>query len=552
MFLYPLYLIGALAAGVPLAIHLMHRRHSRVVQWPSLRFLTAANQRTARRRQVQELFLLAMRMAIIALLSLALARPVVRAAGLAGAGGRTSAVIVLDNSMSMSVRTGEATAFARAKLAAREVLRLTPAGSRLALRFADGTEPPIAHALSPDREAVVTALRAASAGEARGGLGARVLEAIRDARAGGAPAPEVYVLTDLQTAAFAGVTRAGGAGGRPVSVVFVDCGVRDARNVAITSAAVKARRFVAGAPFGVDVRLRSFAAGGETGEGEGEDEGDGPAVSPSQIKVLLELDGEARAERLLKLAPGGTVGFTFQAAFGRAGECTGRVHLSPADSLPPDDIRYFRAHLADLVPVLVVDHGTSSLESARGAFFIAAALDPLGGKSAAGGNANGKAGEGERPTRSPLVPKMMTPAGLAGRTSRELLRLSQVAVLAGLGPLQDTEAELWVEFVRQGGSIVIFPAERGGLDEAASAFERAAGEPFLPAEVGAARGDAESKEHLLRVDFDRVDFQHEDALSPFRELEETLSAVSVWRAYDLRPKHSAGGRAILPLEEKMR
>ena len=39
MFLNPLFLLGTLAAGVPLVIHLMHKRHSSVVPWPTLRFL---------------------------------------------------------------------------------------------------------------------------------------------------------------------------------------------------------------------------------------------------------------------------------------------------------------------------------------------------------------------------------------------------------------------------------------------------------------------------------------------------------------------------------
>lgn len=558
MFLSPLFLIGTLFAGVPLVIHLMHRRHTHVIRWPSLRFLVAANRRTARRRQVQEMLLLAMRMAILGLLALALARPVIRAAATSGAGVRTAAVIVLDNSMSMSIRTGESTAFARAKLAAEEILRLTPAGSRLALRFADGTEPPTAHALSPNREAVVTALRAAAAGEARGDLGARVSEAVRDARRSGVPAPEVHVLTDLQTAAFGGAARAGGERGRPVSVVFVDCGVRDARNAAISSAAVRARRFVAGAPFGVDVRLRSFVTRG--GEKAGREKKAAPAA---RLKVVLEFDGAARAERLVKLAPGGTVGFAFQAAFDRAGELTGSVRLSPADALPADDVRHFRVHLADRVPVLVIDHGKSSLESARGAFYIEAALDPLGdGRGEAGAEAGGESGEGAKLARrgglarSPLVPQAMTPADVADLTPREVFRISQVAILTGLGPIEKAEAALWVEFVRRGGSIIIFPSSRvglegtGGLEEAARAFEAAAGEPFLPAEIGPASGDAEARTRPLRIAVDRIDFRHAEALSPFRELEETLRAVSVWRAYGLRPRHSTGGRVILPLREE--
>ncbi|MHC4252516.1 MAG: BatA domain-containing protein [Planctomycetota bacterium] len=512
MFLNPLFLIGSLAAGVPLAIHLMHRREGRTVAWPSLRFLKASDRRTARRRQVEQLLLLILRMALMAFLSVALSRPVIRAWGVGG-GGETAAVIVLDNSMSMSAPAAKSTRFARAKRAADELLKGLPEGSWVALRLADGSEPEGAHALTKNSGAVAAALRAASVGDARGDMGAAVAGAIVDVAASSAASREVHVLTDMQAAAFARAPLAARAG-RAVQVVFTDCGGE------------------------VDVRVRSFSPvdeerkcvlevdvppGKESADGKGESAG-------------------AEGERAVRLAPRGSSGFSFQFAVDRPGDVTGRVYLSPADGIPDDDVRYFRVHLAERIPVLVIERGRSRVAAARPSFFVATALDPA---RLSGGGA-----------RSAIVPKVTTPAYLAGKTTRELVRESPVAVLADLGAMDEAEARAWVAYVRAGGTLVAFPSAAGGLDEGAAALGGAAGVAFLPAEVGAPKGDASSdrapsggaRPEPRRIDVESADFAREDVLEPFRDLEPTLRAVTVRRAYDLRATHAAGGRSVLDLE----
>ncbi|MHC4502288.1 MAG: BatA domain-containing protein [Planctomycetota bacterium] len=514
MFLNPFFLIGSLAASVPLAIHLMHRRRTRIVEWPSIRFLKVSNRRTSRRRQIEEVLLLALRMALLAFLSVALSRPILRAAG--AGGGETAVVVVLDNSMSTSAVSGKTTRFARAKRAAEAILKEAPPGSWMALRLADGSESAAAHAVSKNREAVSVALRASSVSDARGDLGARVAEAIADAAGSSAARPEVHVLTDFQATAFARASMPKRAR-RPVQLVFTDCGAEPPRSVAVTEVAVRARRFVAGAPLGVDVRLNSFSRASE------------------ERKIVLTVDGEgekegARAERLRKVKPTGAIKFTFQLTLDRAGERTGRVHISPGDELPADDVRYFRVHLAERVPVLVVERSGSRIASARPSFFLATALAP------------GK-------VRSPIVPKVTAPGYLAGKSSRALFAESPVAILADLGGMDQAEASSWVEYVRAGGTLVAFPSAAGGLEGAARALEAAAGAPFLPAAIGPATGDAEARSSPRKIDVERADLQQEDVLAPFRDLDSTLKAVTVWRAYGLRATHSAAGRSVLAFED---
>src|SRR5450432_1398364 len=124
-FLTPAFL-GALAlVGIPLLIHLIRRRKLKIVQWAAMEFLRQSQKKQRKRLRIEELILLALRMLIVATAVLAFARPVLRALGVPILSQNTHvyAIIVLDNSFSMSARGTDArTSFERAKVAANEVV----------------------------------------------------------------------------------------------------------------------------------------------------------------------------------------------------------------------------------------------------------------------------------------------------------------------------------------------------------------------------------------------------------------------------------------------
>ena len=75
-FLNPAFLWGALAASIPVIIHLINRRRARVVQFPTVKFVLRSERRVARKYQVKQWLLLALRTLILFLLTTALAEPV--------------------------------------------------------------------------------------------------------------------------------------------------------------------------------------------------------------------------------------------------------------------------------------------------------------------------------------------------------------------------------------------------------------------------------------------------------------------------------------------
>src|SRR5438477_2360094 len=134
-------LAGAGAVSVPIIIHLLSKRRYKVVTWAAMRFLLAAQKQNTRRLRLEQLILLLMRVAIIALVVMAMASVTGWAEGLwqcivpgaagygGGRSGRTHLVIVLDGSLSMGVtEPGGKTCFEKARDDAEKLIKDMPNG----------------------------------------------------------------------------------------------------------------------------------------------------------------------------------------------------------------------------------------------------------------------------------------------------------------------------------------------------------------------------------------------------------------------------------------
>ena len=76
-FIHPLALLGLAAAAIPALLHLLHRRIPPEMDFPPVRYLSAAERESARRLKLRHLLLLILRTALIVAIVLAAARPLV-------------------------------------------------------------------------------------------------------------------------------------------------------------------------------------------------------------------------------------------------------------------------------------------------------------------------------------------------------------------------------------------------------------------------------------------------------------------------------------------
>jgi hypothetical protein len=115
--LAPYFLLGALAVGLPLYLHLLRHTTSQPQPFSSLMLFEKREQTATRRRRLRYYLLLALRLAVLLLLALAFAEPYVNEVH-GGAAPRKVLLVVIDDSFSM--RAG--TRLADAKRAAWDLL----------------------------------------------------------------------------------------------------------------------------------------------------------------------------------------------------------------------------------------------------------------------------------------------------------------------------------------------------------------------------------------------------------------------------------------------
>ncbi len=197
-FLNPIFLLGAIAAGLPVLIHLVRRTRAPRVQFPSLMFLRKIEQKTIRRRKLRNLLLLLMRCAALLLLAFAFSRPFFTGStSVSASGDHTSTVILIDGSYSM--RYGEV--FNRARQSARNMVNDASSDEQIAVvLFSKNYQ--VLMPLKADRAEAATAV-----GEMKPGLDSTdYLQAIQAADAilkdAGRGQHRIYLISDFQDAGW--------------------------------------------------------------------------------------------------------------------------------------------------------------------------------------------------------------------------------------------------------------------------------------------------------------------------------------------------------------
>jgi len=193
-FLTPLFLLGLAALAIPVLVHLTQRERKSVVAFPSLMFLKKIPYESVQKRRIRDWLLLALRLAALALIVAAFARPFQRGSEIAAAaGGAREIVVLLDRSYSM----GYGDSWSRAqRLAADAIASATPADRVSLVLFADNAE--VALRSTPDRARAVAEINAAAPGPGATKYGPALKLAGSALAESLLPRKEVIVVSDFQ------------------------------------------------------------------------------------------------------------------------------------------------------------------------------------------------------------------------------------------------------------------------------------------------------------------------------------------------------------------
>ncbi len=416
-FLNPLLLLGLVAAAVPVLLHLFQRRRPREVVFSNVALLRDIRATTVRRVRIQEWLLLALRVLALVALAVGFARPVADAAWLPAGEAPVSVGLVVDNSISTAQRSGGRTAL--------DAIRAD--GERVAASLLPGDEV----FLIPTAGAASAALRTpdallAALDSLRPRAGAAALSSAIDRAAalldGARHRRRLLVaLTDGQSATLVDSAAARVPFDGPLTVVSVAASA--SANTAVVDVRIApGARVEAGQALDVDVFIARWG-------------GDGAATVPVRL-VAVDADGRRRtvAQSSASLTQGGApVRVRLRTPLAGRGDVGFEAEITApsGDALAADDRRPLVARVPGLRRVLVV-RGTP-----------ARALDLI------------------------LAPGLVdgAPAFDADDASVAALataRLGDYAavVLASVPDLPDASADALARYVRAGGGLVIFAADR--------------------------------------------------------------------------------------------
>ena len=492
-FLHPLLVFGTALAAVPLIIHLLNRQRHKPLAWAALSFVLVAYKKTRRRVQVENLLLLFLRMAAVALFALAVSRPFTTSGSPLSAltESRRDVVVILDGSASTGYRTETTDVFERIVSSAKRFLDedLEAArGDRVRLILAGGY-PRLLSWTGPDKAASLLDSMSEPTDEPLD-LAAALAEALKLAREEAAREEtsriEVRLLTDLQQRAFLAQADAeevsseerdalfeqlDGLRDLGVRVLVEDLGPDQALPANLGIVAVEPIGTVLGPniPFELAVSVKNY----------------GERISAG-TRVVIEVDGERRPNKLVDVDAQGEAQAVFTLTFDSAGPHVVQASID-ADRLAFDDTRVQVVQVPPAVRVLGVNGAPNPdriEEDELG--LVRAVLEPV-------------ADDGAPPwvSTSPFELFEVSPSDLAD----EKISLFDYDViwLANIQSLSTDAVTRLETRIAAGASLVISLGDNANPATYNSRFFRADGSGLLPAELDRLVSIASLRGNYFRV-----------------------------------------------------
>lgn len=414
VFLTPLFLIGLLAALIPIAIHLIRKEKPPKLMFSSIRFLKKTSKKLILFQHIQQWLLLLLRSALIVLLVFAFARPLFNqtVARLLDA-DPMSAVILLD--ISMSMRYGDE--FEDAKQEALDIIDGLTSGDEVAfIGFSNSAD--IVRELSTDLDAIrgtITGLAEPGYGTTRYmpnlRLADQMLETSRfENRA-------IYMISDFQDVGMDS-SEEGWKLAPGVAFTGIDVGSLESSNLVLTDVRSPEQLLEDAAEQQILARVRSTGT-----------------LYLQQGEVTLTIDGQLVDRVQVDLADRSEEVITFTTSFDSQGTHVGEVRVS-GDNFSVDNSYHFTVDVLPKIRVLLVNgEASDNWFDDEGHWF------GLAVSSAA---------------QSPFVLEAIEPAALSAAS----LRQNDVAVLLNVGDLSSGQAAAITSYVESGGSLLIAPGDK--------------------------------------------------------------------------------------------
>jgi hypothetical protein len=505
-FLNPLLLFGIIGIASPVIIHLLAKKKIKRVVWAAMRFLKNVVEKNQQRLTLEDLVLLLLRCALLALLALALARPSFKKGGLAGFGdSNETAIIAIDNSASMSQNDGATSKFEQAQKAAEDVLDSLPSGSSVAVWLVSDVVknviPEPTHDLALARKSIREAQRSDRGTEMPSAL-RRMVEVLQRQSVA---AKQLFLITDGQANGWKqlGETRALLDSAKDVHARFVLLGENEQHNLGITGLRMASALAPVNEPVRFEIEVANYGV-----------------EEAKNAQVSLGIDGEpAGDDATIDAIPiGESKKISLYATFRDAGYHSVVARL-PADRNPADDQRALAVRVIGDMNVLLVD-GDPGIEPRESeVFYLHNAFTPV---------------PPEQREKYYIKTKTVTAAELPSVKLGDY----EAVVLANVAEIPEGVLVGIEHFLRSGGGLIVFP---GGKINAKFYNEKMFAErAFLPAAFGEPHGNAEQQEQFFTLQSKNYDHP---IVSIWRDpAAGSLATAHFYRAFKLEAAKTASTR----------
>lgn len=453
--LNPMFLWAALAALVPLILHLMQRRRTTRVPISTVRFLKLAQKSSSRRIHMENFLLWLLRTILMLVLAAAFAVPVIRTQGLGNLIGSAhrDVAIIIDVSYSMGYETSQRRVWDTARDAAVAVIEGLRSGDRVSLILADEQTTTLVEKPTGDMATILNLIKNQTVRNGSSRLHEAVEAAVGSLKESKPREREIFIITDGQALPWNGFRNEGAVAGATDSTGAVARASTPATNAPPAVAAVTTGTNAI-VPPGVwdpekidkDIAFFAILIGPTAPENSYADmveitpqlllpdttpklttrvRRNGPAQS---VAISLMIDEAEVSRRTLVLEENTAVSIPFAIPALQPGVHAARLVL-PADGLTLDDAFHFILRVKRELPVLVVGRE-------KDVFFLDTALNP-------GANSTG------------IRAKKIEPEAVTGENLREY----SAVFLCNALPLPGQQMLALENYARGGGVLGIFPGD---------------------------------------------------------------------------------------------
>ena len=428
IFLNGILLAGAAAFVIPLIIHLLNRRRVSVVRWGAMHLLQEVIKQKKRNLRIEQWLLLATRIALPIVLALCLARPVLSLIKSLPGFGKSSLVVVLDDSFSMRAPASGGTPMEQARQAIVRMTDELPHGSDVQVVLAGGSPRPLLEQSTTVADLVPKALaeapalsgpmsvndafQAAASAVNKASNGVREVVLMSDfqqsdwkAFAEGAPVPALEALLKQEP--------------KPV-VTFYRLNNDITENLSIASLELSALVAAEGQPVGARVRVKNH------GKRLWQD-----------VALHLEADGTRLRTTRITVPAEGEVTLSLTHAFDKVGDHSLGVRVE-GDSFPDDNVAQAVVHVRRQINVLLVEGHPGNEPLSGSVDFLELALSP-----------NMAAATGSKDL-------VVTTKVDVRKLRKEDFARKEVIVLADVDRVQGYHFNELEKFVKEGGGLLIF------------------------------------------------------------------------------------------------